>query len=144
MENAALVTSVILGSLMIFLVIGLIWLVLNIIATWKIFTKAGEPGWKCLIPFYNQYILYKLTWNTTIFWVWLVMVLAASILVNFGSSIAWLGTICNLGVMVIGITGLYKLSKAFGHGVGFTLGLMFLNPIFMMILGFGSDQYQGK
>ena len=72
------------------------------------------------------------------------MVLAASILVNFGSSIAWLGTICNLGVMVIGITGLYKLSKAFGHGVGFTLGLMFLNPIFMMILGFGSDQYQGK
>ena len=142
MENAAVIASVLLGSLMITLVIGLIWLVLNIIATWRIFTKTGEPGWKCLIPFYSQYTLYKLTWNTQIFWIWLVLTFAAAILMNL-ESLIWLGSILNLGVTIIGITGLYKLSRAFGHGTGYAVGLFFLNPIFMMILGFGSDQYQG-
>lgn len=39
---------------------------------------------------------------------------------------------------------MHKLSKAFGHGIGFTLGLIFLSPIFMLILGFGNSQYIGK
>lgn len=140
--NSSVVLSVLLGSLMISFVIGLIWLVLNVIATWRIFTKAGEQGWKSLIPFYNQYVLYRLTWNTQIFWIWLILTIAASVLFQL-ESLMWLGTICNLAVFIISLTGFYKLSRAFGHGAGFAAGLFFLNPIFMMILGFNSDQYRG-
>jgi hypothetical protein len=52
--------------------------------------------------------------------------------------------IAALVFLVIYIIGLHKLSKAFGHGVGFTLGLIFFEPIFMLILGFGSSRYIGK
>ena len=44
------------GMLGVIAVILIVWIVIAIIASWKIFTKAGEDGWKCLIPFYNQYI----------------------------------------------------------------------------------------
>ena len=37
--------------------------VLMIVAMWRIFAKAGEAGWKAVIPFYNTYILYKITWG---------------------------------------------------------------------------------
>ena len=52
-----------LGTVFI-LVIG--WYILQAVAYWKIFEKAGEPGWKAIIPFYNTYTQYKFTWNTTI------------------------------------------------------------------------------
>ena len=46
-------------------------------------------------------------------------------------------------VAIFNIISLNKLAKAFGHGVGFTIGLFFLNPIFMLILGFSGDEYIG-
>ena len=39
----------------------------------KMFKKAGEPGWRGLIPFYNQYILYKISWKGSMFFIWLVL-----------------------------------------------------------------------
>lgn len=49
-----------------------------------------------------------------------------------------------IAAMVLSIVFYHKLSKAFGHGIGFTLGLIFLNPIFMLILAFGGSQYVGN
>jgi hypothetical protein len=54
-----------------------------------------------------------------------------------------LGCVFTLAAAVIGIIDIHKLSKSFGHGVGFTLGLIFLSPIFTLILGFGSSEYIG-
>ncbi|MEI3168770.1 MAG: DUF5684 domain-containing protein [Lachnospiraceae bacterium] len=54
-----------------------------------------------------------------------------------------LGSAILLAVTIINIVALNKLARAFGHGTGFTIGLFFLNPIFKLILGFGSDQYIG-
>jgi len=93
-----------------------------IIVYWIIFTKADEEGWKSLIPIYNVYILYKITWGNG-----LIFLLLLVPFVNF----------------IVGILTINKLSKCFGHGLGFTLGLLFLPIIFLPLLAFGDSRYEG-
>ena len=70
--------------------------VLQVIGWWKIFTKAGEAGWKSLIPFYNLYILFKICWESKYFWYILATVVASSILGGIGGVIgALLSGICS-------------------------------------------------
>lgn len=96
--------------------------VLLLVAIWRIFSKAGEAGWKVLIPFYNMYTEYKIFWGKG--WFFLLSFVPV---VN----------------IVVSIMLMHKMSKSFGHGVGFTLGLIFLPYVFYPILAFGSDQYSG-
>jgi Family of unknown function (DUF5684) len=93
-----------------------------VIPYWVIFTKAGQPGWPALIPIYSTYILLKVIGRPGL---WLLLFLVP--LLN----------------IVIAIIVLNDLSKSFGHGVGFTLGLLFLSLIFLYILAFGSSTYRG-
>ena len=81
-------------------------IVIAIVAYWKIFTKAGEEGWKCIIPIYNIIILLKIVGRP---WWWLLLLLIPFV---------------NIIIMVIVMN---DLSKSFGHGLGFTLGLIFLS-----------------
>lgn len=123
---------------------SLIFYIVLVIADWKIFTKAGEAGWKSIIPIYNGYILYKISWKTSVFWITVVLALIGGILNGIGNPVtSVIGVILNIVVIVIGIMQSYKLSKAFGHAVGFTVGLVLLPPIFTLILGFGSSEYIG-
>lgn len=110
------------GFSMAYTVILLAIAVLSIIALWKIFVKAGEEGWKAIIPFYNSYILYKLTWGNGFFFL--------------------LSLIPCVGI-VFGIITSVKLAKAFGKSTAFAVGLIFLGPIFQLILGFDSSEYKG-
>ncbi len=103
-------------------VLGLIFYILVIIAAWRIFEKAGEAGWKAIIPIWNIYILYKITWGIGLLFLLLLIPVVGAI---------------------ISIVTNYKLAKVFGHGLGYTLGLIFFPWLFMLILGFGSDEYQG-
>lgn len=103
-------------------VISLIVTVVAIIALWKIFQKAGEPGWAAIVPLYNLYVLYKITW---------------------GNGWYFLLTFIPLAGIVFGIITYVKLAKAFGKSGGFAVGLIFLGLIFMCILGFGDAQYVG-
>ena len=126
--------------------VGLLFYILIAVAAWRIMVKAGEPGWKGIIPVYNVYSLYKISWKTSMFWALLVLELLSSIIqsASDGFLLSFVGWICSVAGLVIGIMGLHKVSKSFGHGAGFTLGLIFLNPIFLLILGFGSSQYLGN
>lgn len=127
-------------------VVGLIaficWII-QVIAYWKVFTKAGEAGWKSLIPFYNFYVQVKICAPLTIFWIWLGCTLASCVLSFLGSNafVTILSYAVSLAIFVMTVFANLKLSKAFGHGVGFAVGLILLNPIFLLILGFGSSQY---
>lgn len=140
--------------------------VLMIIAMWKIFTKAGEAGWKAIIPIYNMYIMFKIAWSRKWFWVYLAL---TAIIVVLGGIMTWdiivyatgmaaipedtfLLVIGGLGVgmlvlsiplMVVTIMLYWKMAKAFGQGVGFFFGLLFLSIIFYCILAFGKAQYVG-
>jgi hypothetical protein len=96
--------------------------ILGIVAMWKIFEKAGEPGWAAIIPFYNLYVLFKITWGSG--WKFLLL------LIPFAN-------------IVIAIITMVKLAKAFGKSGGFAVGLIFLSVIFYCILAFDQSQYQG-
>ena len=117
--------------------------ILMIIAWWKIFTKAGEKGWKAIIPIYNGYTQYKLFWNAKMFWIMLALGLVASICVAVGSTVCTIiGTLLLIPALIIGIMFYHRVSKSFGHGVGFTVGLILLNIIFVLILAFGKSEYK--
>jgi hypothetical protein len=104
------------------MIIGLLVALLMIVAMWKVFTKAGQPGWASIIPIFNLYIWCKIVGRP---WWWILLMLIP--FVNF----------------IIGIILCIDLAKSFGKGVGFGIGLFLLGIIFLPILGFGSAQYQG-
>lgn len=143
------VLEVLLAMVGVIVTVGIAMYVISAIAYWQIFKKAGEKGWKALIPVYNSYIIYKISWKTSMFWIMLILdivyVVLAGINVSAQSGVlAFLMYAVYIAVLVIGIISIHKLSKAFGHGVGFTLGLIFLSPIFILILAFGGSQYVGN
>jgi hypothetical protein len=93
-----------------------------IAAMWKVFTKAGQPGWAAIIPIYNIYIMTKIAGKPG---VWTLLCLIPLINMIF---VIWLYNM---------------ISKSFGKDEGFTVGLVLLGIVFWPILGFGSARYQG-
>lgn len=111
---------------------AIIYYVLQVVAMWKIFEKAGEAGWKSLIPLYNLYILLKI-----IRFNWLLLL---GLLIWIIPVIGW--AIGAIYMVVLQVIICYRLSRSFGKELGYTLGLLFLTPIFYLILGFGSAKYK--
>jgi hypothetical protein len=103
-------------------IVGLLIALLLIVAMWKVFTKAGQPGWASIIPIYNLYVWCKIVGRP---WWWILLMLIP--FVNF----------------IILIILCIDTAKSFGKGAGFGIGLALLGIIFWPILGFGSAQYQG-
>ena len=101
--------------------------VVTLIGMWKVFTKAGHPGWAVLIPIYNLILLLRIA---GLAWYWVFTPLI--VLIPFLGAIAYL-------VWVVWVH--HRISTRFGQGVGFTIGLTLLSPIFWLILGFGSSKY---
>lgn len=147
-----------------FATVGIIALamgVLGIIAGWKIFTKAGEKGWKVLIPVYNLYIAFKIVGMN--FWGWFCASLVCSLCLSlFGgytvtydasgnmtslnmNGIGWVFFIASVVITVaMNIIYAYRLAKSFKKGGGFAAGIFFLPFIFTLILAFGSAKYDKK
>jgi hypothetical protein len=94
-----------------------------IVANWKVFEKAGKPGWAVLIPVYNIYVYLQILGRP---WWWLLLLL----FVPFAN-------------IVIGIIMIFDLAKVFGKDTGFGFGLLFLSVIFIPILAFGDATYHG-
>ena len=144
MEN---LVEMILAGLAAYLIISLIWYIIMVVANWRIFTKAGEAGWKSIIPFLNTYVVFKIAWNIKMFWIMMGTLIVGSICTSIageqGGVLAIIGAVFSLASCVVGIIVVHKLSKSFGHGIGFTFGLLFLSPIFTLILGLGSSEYIG-
>jgi hypothetical protein len=106
----------------LYLIIVLAVYVLVVIGWWKIFTKAGQPGWAAIIPLYNIYTLLKVVGRPG--W-WLILYFIP--LVDF----------------VIHIIVNLDLARSFGKSAGYALGLLFLPVIFYPILGLGNSKYVG-
>ncbi len=130
-------SSIILAFLSTYLVLIIaIWLVI-IIGKWRVFKKANKPGWASIVPFYNDYVEYLLFWGNG----WLFVV---PILLGILSPIPIIGQIAWLLIVLIKCIHRYKQAESFGQGIGFTIGLILLKPIFICILGFGKAyEYKG-
>ena len=119
---------------------------------WFIFVKAGQKGWKALIPFYSDYINYKIAWDGRIYLALLLGSIAGAVL---GTVCGWihpaLGGVVSfvLNAAVAGayaIAGMilqFKMARAFGRNDYFAVGLYFLGNVFTAILAFGDAKYQG-
>jgi len=98
--------------------IGLI--VFYVLCMWKIFEKAGKPGWAAIVPIYNVVVLLDIV-GKPIWWIILYLIPLVS--------------------LIVGIIVLANLAKVFGKGTGFAIGLIFLGFIFFPILAFGDATY---
>lgn len=129
------------------LIIQFIYWILKIIGCWKIFGKFGEPGWKCIIPIYSTWVEYKYTWKPSMA-IWLIACsFISSLLADYAPDnvpLSLIASILAIAAIVLSTIGYYKLSKSFGHGIGFTIGLFLIPGIFQIILGFGRSQYIGN
>lgn len=108
--------------MLIFVVVTLALIALYFTGLWFMFEKAGEKGWKAIVPFYNSYIEYELVWGSG--WLFLFM------LVPFA------------GLVFSAIT-FYKLGRVYGKGRLFCIGVILLPFIFVPIIGFGKSRYCG-
>jgi hypothetical protein len=132
--------ALILASLGMVLFVTFVALVIYIIAWWRLFGKAGEPGWKILIPFYGEYVTYKVAWKPIFFWVALGLGVVGGGISVVMPLFAWVISIAGI---VLTVLFYINLAKAFNRGGGFVVGLIFLNLIFLLILAFGSSEYVG-
>ena len=101
--------------------IGLVVGLISLVSIWKVFTKAGKPGWAAIVPIYNMVVLLEIV-GKPLWWIALMFVPFA----NF----------------VVTVLIYVELAKVFGKGVGFAIGLLLFGPIFFAILAFGSATYQ--
>jgi len=107
--------------ILFFFVFMIALVVLMIGSIWKVFTKAGKPGWACIVPIYNVIVLLEIA-GKPLWWILLMIIPLVNI--------------------VIAIILAIEVAKKFGQSSGFGLGLAFLPFIFYPVLGYGSARYQ--
>jgi hypothetical protein len=105
------------------IVVGLILAVVFVIALWRVFQKANQPGWAAIIPFYNIYVMVKIAGRPG-WWVILYLIPLVNVITH----------------LVVAI----DTAKAFGKSGTFGFfGLWLFSFIGYLILGFGDAKYQG-
>ena len=150
-EIAAYIEANIKTVLIVLLIVAAVTILLGvicIIANWRIYEKAGESGWWSLIPILNGHVAYKIAWHPFFYWITFACLFGVEFLSTMqfksGVSMPLAAMALSLASAIISIVYNVKLSKAFGHGIGFAVGLIFLPVIFIPILGFGDSIYYGK
>ena len=129
------------------------------VAFWKIFTKAGEKGWKSLLPVYNGHVIYQIAWKPVLYWILVAAAAVSGVLMGLWMQYGAAGeqppgalTVAALSmyfvvfvaVVIWSIILNIKLARSFGKGIGFAAGLFLLPHVFALILAFGKASYQGN
>ena len=104
-----------------FLILELALAAIVVVGLWKLFTKAGKPGWAAIIPIYNTIVMIQIA-GKPLWWILLFFI-----------------PVVNVVVSVLVMVG---LAKNFGRGAGTAVGLVLLPMVFLLILGFGSAEYK--
>lgn len=106
----------------VIIVVYLAIIILMVAGMWKVFEKAGKPGWGAIIPIYNIVLLLEIV-GKPIWWIILLFIPCVGI--------------------VITLILFLELAKCFGKSAGFGIGLWLLGFIFFPMLGFGDAKYRG-
>lgn len=110
------------GIMIVYFVFILAFIFLMVISMWKIFEKAGKPGWAAIVPIYNIIVLLEIV-GRPVWWILLLIIPCVNIVINI--------IVC------------IDLAKSFGKDAGYGIGLALLSIIFFPMLGFGKAQYIG-
>ncbi|MCO6495946.1 MAG: signal peptidase I [Bacteroidetes bacterium] len=103
-----------------FIIFYLLFIALIIVSLWKVFEKAGKPGWASIVPIYNIVVMLKIV-KKPLWWILLLLIPFVNV--------------------IIGIIVCIEMAKAFGKDIGFAIGLLLLGFIFYPILAFGDAKY---
>ena len=106
-----------------FFLVMIALVVFFVVVMWRVYAKAGQPGWAAIVPIYNMVVLLQIV-KKPVWWIVLMFIPFVNI--------------------IISLIVAHELSKVFGHGLGFTLGLIILPIIFYPILAFGRSTYQSS
>ena len=136
-------------AMVILAIVIIIYLILlPFIAAWRLCKKVGIPGWKSLIPIYNEYLIYKIAGMPGLC---VIPVLTLTIIDVIYQDVEKFSPLCLtlyiillVIVAIINIFEAIRLPKAFGKGVGYIIGMIFLPNITEIILGMGRSQYVGN
>ncbi len=109
-------------AIVIYVIVVLAVAVFMMAAMWRVFSKAGQPGWAIFIPIYNIIVMLRVAGKP---WYWIFLLLIP--LVN----------------IIIEIMIMAGIATNYGKGAGFTVGLIFLPYIFYPIIAFGSATWRG-
>ncbi|MEG0873018.1 MAG: DUF5684 domain-containing protein [Clostridia bacterium] len=109
------------GIVAFYWILVIAFTVLSIVSEWKIFVKAGKPGWAALIPVYNMVVMFEIVGMSP----WLVILLFIPI--------------ANIVVLILTYI---KLAEKFGKGAGYAVGLVLLGCVFLPMLAFGKAEYK--
>ena len=134
--------------------IQLAFFILQIISFWMLFKKANVAGWKSIIPIYSDWKMFDIVWKTKYFWLSIGLSVIYGILMYLTHNVFVTGfltillTVFRLVVLLLTCMLEYffcrHLAHSYGKGDGFTFGLFFLYPIFILILGLGNSRFVGK
>lgn len=126
--------------------------IMMIVGTWFLLEKMGEKGWKSFIPVYRGYLIFKHVWNTEAFAANIITGILTGIALEtahigvktFSPAFIAVLSIVGLGFLiaslVIQIKLFSRLAKAFGHGKGYTFGLVVFEPLFILMLGLDRNE----
>ncbi len=126
----------------IIILLGLLFLA----AEWRIFSKAGEKGWKSLVPFYGLFISHHIVGMSH---VWFILEIVAWIaelmfeMIKFPEAVVfWFGIVTGVFTLISGAVHLIKMCRCFSKGTGFKIGMLLIPELFLLILAFGKAEYQ--
>lgn len=106
-------------------IVGIIYLaiiIVTIIGCWKAYSKAGQPGWSCIIPIYNMIVWLQICGRPI--W-WFILLLIPLVNIIF--------------FLIVCI----DFAKSFGKGAGYGIGIFLIPFVFLPMIGFGSATYEG-
>lgn len=122
MSNSDAAMAAMGGVVVVYYILIIALCALTIIGQWKIFSKAGVGGWKAIVPGLNLWTLFQIVYGSgaRMFMIFIPV---------FGEIYTYMT--------------LFRLAKVFGKNGGFGVGMIFLTPIFEIILGFDKSEYAG-
>ena len=124
-----------------------VWHILQAVADWKIFSKAGRPGILAFIPIVNIYVEYGICWSKFMGLIYLVCVGITSYVSGVqepSSTLTTVSGVASVAALALHIVQSIKLAKSFGKGVGYGILLILFGPLARLFLGLGDSRYIGR
>ena len=132
-------------DLLYFLLFSLPLCIALAIGEWNVLKKAGEKGWKSLIPFYNLFLSHHIAGMSHVWFIIEAITWVAEFLFELFSFpepvVFWFGIATGIFTLVSELIHVIKMCNCFGKGTGFKIGMALIPEVFFMILAFGKAEY---